>query len=67
MNMKFRFEFFDPEKKKCLTVCYEPVQKFAIQTEAWIAATLRCCEIARENQWILLEIETYFIGEKEVS
>lgn len=67
MNEKFRFDFFDPEAKKVIPVGFDSSEKYSSQTEAWLDATIRACSLARENQWILLEIETYFIGEKEDS
>ena len=67
MNEKFRFDFFDPERKKVVPVCFDSGEKYSCQTEAWLHATIRATSLARDNQWILLNIETYFIGEKEVS
>lgn len=64
MNEKFRFEFFDPEKKKVVPVMFDSTEKYSVQTEAWLDATIRACVLARENQWILLEVEVYYIGEK---
>ena len=65
MTEKFKFEFFDLEQKKIKALGYDPTKKFASQTEAWLDAVIWASEIARKNQWILLEIETYFIGKEE--